>query len=163
MAMIAKMITGPGTPKKLPLPNRSMTALSEAKWIGVPLEISRAKPLATAIAASVMMNGCIPRNVTPMPLASPIAVPTSSANTSAAGTPKPALTVIEKMMPTSARIEPTERSMPAVSTTNVMPTATTPVSEAWRATLIRFPGLKNTGARTLVTASMSTNRTRITL
>ncbi len=41
-----------------------------------------------------------------------------------------------------ARIEPTERSMPPVRITSVMPTATIPLLETWRRTLERLPGLR---------------------
>ena len=39
-----------------------------------------------------------------------------------------------------SQIEPTERSMPPVRMTKVMPTATIPMIETCRATLSRFPG-----------------------
>ena len=42
----------------------------------------------------------------------------------------------------SARIEPTDRSMPPVRMTSVMPTATMPLLETWRSTLDRLPGLR---------------------
>ena len=42
----------------------------------------------------------------------------------------------------SARIEPTERSMPPVRITSVIPTATIPLLETWRSTLERLPGLR---------------------
>jgi hypothetical protein len=41
-------------------------------------------------------------------------------------------------MPVAATIEPTERSMPAVAITKVMPIASTPTTLPWRSTLNRL-------------------------
>ena len=120
-------------------------------------------PLDMAIEARVMMKAWMPKKVTPIPLTMPTAVPTASAAASAPGTPASVVTVIENMIPTRARIDPTERSMPEVRTTNVMPTATTPVMDACRATLVRFWVAKNTGARKNVSTSMMAKRMRMTL
>ena len=42
-------------------------------------------------------------------------------------------------MPASAATEPTDRSMPRVRITNVMPIASTPLIEVWRRTLTMLP------------------------
>jgi hypothetical protein len=45
------------------------------------------------------------------------------------------LATVAQTMPEKANIEPTERSMPAVRMTKVMPTARIPMKEIWRITL----------------------------
>ena len=56
---------------------------------------------------------------------------------------KPVAVVVAKLaatMPASATTEPTERSMPRVRITKVMPIASTPLIEVWRSTLRMLPG-----------------------
>ena len=49
---------------------------------------------------------------------------------------------IEQTTEPRAMVEPTERSMPPVRMTSVMPTATMPLLETWRKTSARLPGLR---------------------
>ena len=60
--------------------------------------------------------------MTPAPISAAIAIAASTA--SGAGRPT-SLKSFERMIPVSASSEPTDRSMPAVSTTKVMPMETT--------------------------------------
>ena len=48
-------------------------------------------------------------------------------------------------MPASARMAPTDRSMPAVSTTHVMPMARMPLMEVWRRMSAQLPQVMKWG------------------
>ena len=76
------------------------------------------------------MNGCIRRRVISKPFANPNAVAARSDTTSAAGRGHPSRTKVRaKRVADSASMDPTERSIPAVMMTRVMPTARMPISE----------------------------------
>src|SRR5438132_8334626 len=88
-----------------------------------------------------------------MPAPAPTTRPASSPT--ATGAPpfkRPAMTA-----PARARIEPTERSMPAVRITNVIPAAMMALTDTWRATLSRFSGVRNAGDNS---ASATTSPTK---
>ncbi len=83
------------------------------------------RPRAKNIAARVAMNGCTSKTCTIAPTRSPMSEPTSTTSgiTTPAGTP--ARSRYAAVTPDSASTEPTERSMPPVRMTNVIPTAST--------------------------------------
>ncbi len=83
--------------------------------------ICSATPRATSIIASVAMNGGRRSSVTHRPLTSPQAAPVNSPSNIAIGTLMPARTDSAATTPASARIDPTDRSMPPVMITQVAP------------------------------------------
>ena len=56
----------------------------------------------------------------------------------------------------AATIEPTERSMPAVAMTNVMPIARTPITELWRRTLRMLSDVGKTSGSSMAPAMTRT-------
>ena len=105
--------------------------------------ISRARPRTAVSEPKVTMNGGSPTNAISAPLRKPKNRPVISA----AGTPsrpQPAISEqITAAMAEAARIEPTDRSMPPVRMTKVMPAASTVLIEACWATIEMFCGVKN--------------------
>ena len=84
---------------------------------------TNAKPRARNIPASEAMNGCTSKNCTSTAISSPIPAPLRiiTGMTTPVGTPS--LSSRAHMMPVNARTDPTDRSMPPVRITKVMPTA----------------------------------------
>ena len=78
------------------------------------------------IIPSVATNGVMRPTVTMSPLARPMVAPTAKATRTTQGSAAPAFTMPAASAPATARIEPTERSMPPVRMTNVIPTAMIP-------------------------------------
>ena len=72
---------------------------------------------------NVVMNGWSPRMETNAPLMQPIPRPMSSAKKIAAQTLTPEVSICMTAAPATAMTEPTDRSMPAVEITKVMPVA----------------------------------------
>ncbi len=60
-------------------------------------------------------------------------------------------------MPARARSEPTDRSIPAVRMTKVMPTAISPVNDTWRRVFSRLNGFRKFGSKAANTTT-STSR-----
>ena len=60
-----------------------------------------------------------------------------------------------------AQTEPTERSMPPVKITKVIPMATIPTKEKLRVTLIRFSTCRNCGMETAMIKTMMINAARL--
>ncbi len=112
-----------------------------------------AKPLATSIIASVTMNGGMPQSVITPPDAAPTSPHTTIAPRHAAVSPPavaltpPATSRIKSAATTaeSAMRLPTERSMPPVMITKVIPTATMAITAIWFAMLRRFSDLRKFG------------------
>ncbi len=77
------------------------------------------------------------------PLKTPIAMPTSSPASTPASTPCPCTSTSAQTTPDRPTTEPTERSMPAVRITNVIPAARIAVNAFWRSTFDRFSAVKN--------------------
>src|ERR1700677_4456413 len=97
------------------------------------LETTSASPRATCRPASVTMNGSSRNRVEIEPWRAPKAAPTARTASSVGSRPQPTLTIIVAVN-TLDRLSnaPTERSMPAVMMTKVMPTEMMPVSEMAR-------------------------------
>ena len=72
------------------------------------------------------------KTVIARPLKAPPATPTRTPATIASGSGRPALKLKPMVTDTSAISEPTERSIPPVRMTKVMPSATSPASEKRR-------------------------------
>src|SRR3954452_21165511 len=161
-AISAKTTSGPGRGPSLPLPRKSISPLPVSNDFGPPSVIRSVRPRKSTIVASVMMNGWIFRTATPMPLTTPTAAPRAIAATAISGTGTPALTRSAVTTAVSARMDPTDRSMPPVRMTKVIPIAITPTIDAWRETFRTLRTWKNSGATIAVTtrraARMSSGR-----
>ncbi len=95
-----------------------------------PLLSTNAKPRATPSMPSVTMNGGIAPLVMRKPLRAPTAAPIARQPRTPIHQGRSRLEVsIAPTTPDTARIDPTERSMPAEQMTNVMPIARTPNTE----------------------------------
>ena len=91
--------------------------------------------------ASVAMNGTTRPKAIALALMPPSRMPIASA-------PRTNMTLPDSASwppatAAAATIEPTERSMPPVAITNVMPIASTPTTEAWRRTLSMLSDVRN--------------------
>ena len=113
---------------------------------GLPFVIVIVTPRAMTSMPRVMMNGCRRPFVMPSPFSAPTSAPAASAASTASGQTTPrghergAALIAAK--PT---IDPTDRSIPAVRMTNVMPTPMIPTMDAWRATLARLLIVRKAG------------------
>ena len=89
----------------------------------------RAKPCAPFIVASVAINGGNLRMVMSRPFIAPRIAPTVSPSKIPSQTLRPiAITVLPTIIPTSAIIVPTDRSIPPVMMTKVLPIAKRPIT-----------------------------------
>jgi len=92
------------------------------------------------------MNGATLKRATSKPAMPPDVAPNASAATIASGKPiprgSPALSVAVATMPESATTDPTDRSIPAVKMTNVMPAAMIAVIDACSDTFRRLSAVK---------------------
>ena len=78
----------------------------------------------------------------------------------------PSPSMIPPKTPAAATIEPTERSMPAVAMTNVMPIASTPITLAWVSMLRMLSVVGNVSGLRIAPATnspMTTSRERVLL
>ena len=109
----------------------------------VSLPISRARPRTAVSEPSVTMNGGSPPKATRLPFIRPKNSPVSSA----AGTPsrpQPGISeTISAAIAEAASMLPTERSMPPVRITKVMPAPSTQLIAACCATIDRFCAVRN--------------------
>src|SRR4051794_7902205 len=115
-----------------PVPNQR-TAASSNNEIGVLSLIHNAKPRAINNIASVAING----TTFPYAIAAPLTEPSTTPNNNAPtmnGT-LPLSITRPPATPAAATIEPTDKSIPAVAITNVIPIANTPTTLPWRNTL----------------------------
>ena len=92
------------------------------------------------------MNGGRPARATVSPVRNPhpppTAIPTASAMMRVTGPSCPPIASAAST-PQTASTEPTDRSMPAVMMTKVMPTARMQLMATWLATLTRLSGVTN--------------------
>src|SRR5256884_1152430 len=126
--------------------------------MGRPPVYINASPRPTYIIARVMIKGGMPPRLMPRPLVSPAAVPIPSPTTINAIMPKRWKDATKTT--TSPTIDPTERSMPAVMITKVMPRAMMPVMEICLSTFKIFVGRRNTGERNAATKTSVRNAMR---
>ena len=99
--------------------------------ITCPSTISWATPRPATIRMSVATIGCTPNRATSRPLAEPATSPVIRAAVSVSGRPVPDLSSMAHVAPEIATTEPTDKSMPPVAMTSVMPSATNMVREPW--------------------------------
>ena len=88
-----------------------------------PEVITLARPRPASIIINVVMNGWSPRIETSAPLMQPMARPMSSERRMTIQTLTPADSSCIAAAPATAMTEPTDRSIPAVEITSVMPVA----------------------------------------
>ena len=103
----------------------------------------------------VAMKGCRRPLVTSVPLTQPRPVPSASAASMARTGFTPAFISIAQTRELTASVEPTERSMPPVRMTAVMPKAMRPLTDACRSSFMKLPIVRKSG---LMIASASTTR-----
>jgi hypothetical protein len=101
--------------------------------------VASTAPRTAVIIASVTMNGGSRTFATSAPLARPrsVVAPTPASTDGSAPMPDNAAV----MTPAAATSAPTERSIPPVRITNVIPSATSPGMLVWRRTFTRFSGV----------------------
>ena len=130
-----------GTPKMLPLPMPAKGRSGLKTVVSAP--ISRAMPRTAVSEPSVTMKGGRLTQAIKAPLRKPKNRPVSSA-AGMPSSPQPGMSeAITPAIEAAARIEPTERSMPPVRMTKVMPAASTVLIEACWATIDMFWAVKN--------------------
>src|SRR5579872_1720008 len=107
-------------------------------------EMTRARPRATCKPAKVTMNGSRRNRVEMIPCAAPKAAPQTMTKSSVGARSQPAVVMIVAVSTLDSESSaPTERSMPAVMITKVMPTAMIPVSETARTMFAILSGARN--------------------
>src|SRR5438093_6721582 len=121
--------------------------VSEKPEMGRPCVNRSAAPRAMLIMPSVAMNGGRRPIEIKTPLPIPHASPTSNPIVNASGIDRPAARLLAITAPENANTEPTDRSIPAVIITNVIPAATTAIIEVCSAILSRFETVRKYGER----------------
>src|SRR3990172_9098960 len=148
------MIAGTGIPEASPAPSHENAA--PRSLIGRPSVYTSVSPRAIVRVASVAMNGATLPYATAMPLTAPNPVPTASPASNATASGAPPFNTPASTAPAMARTEPTDRSIPPVRITNVMPAAMIALIETWRVTLSRLPTVRNDGDSTVSAAINNT-------
>ena len=92
------------------------------------------------------MKGCIERYATNIALMKPATNPTPRAAAMAAGIDIPAKTIFPATAAATNIVEPTERSMPAVRSVQVIPAATIAIEEDWTRIFARLVASRKRGA-----------------
>src|SRR6185369_7376066 len=152
--------TGKGIPNSHPVPR--CAKFSPRPVIGNPFVHNIVKPLAIVSIASVATNGGTLNFVIVQPLNQPSNEPTSNPATVAPSMVKPIYKLDEGISipffnrpaviaPHNASTDPTERSMPAVSTTSVIPTEMQMFTDICRITFHAFVAVKNLSDSKLMT------------
>ena len=135
------MITSQDTPKSEPLPMKAK-GRSELNTV-VSLPSRRAMPRTAVNDPSVTMKGGNPIPAINAPLATPNTAPVIRPAKTASMPNEGSFDTISATMAATARMEPTERSIPPVRMTKVMPAASTVLIAACWATTDRFcPDMK---------------------
>src|SRR5476649_739966 len=123
--------TGVGIPSGRPIPNQPNVSATSVNpvLIGLPLVYTMVPPRSSSIMTSVAMNACTLPLATIIPVTAPTAVPTANAAATATSAFTSSPTTDAATAPVSARSEPTDRSIPDVRITSVMPTAIMALTE----------------------------------
>ena len=150
--------TGMPTPNQRPWPRTFIHRSSPIRYVLLPLsDTLNARPLANSSPARVMMNGGMPRRPINVPWTRPIAPHTTSGN--AMPTKEPHCDPYAASTAASAYIEPTDRSMPPLMMTNVMPMATMARNEDETARLAKFAVEANFEPKRTTPSSTTTTST----
>ncbi|MNT10674.1 hypothetical protein D3C72_1455170 [compost metagenome] len=117
--------TGVGIPSGRPIPNQpNRSALSvKPVFTGLPLVYTIVTPRSSSIITSVAINACTRPLATIIPVTAPTAAPNARAAAIATSALTSNPTIEAATAPVSASREPTDRSIPDVRITSVMPTA----------------------------------------
>ena len=115
------IITGVGNSNSEPLPSQESSG--ELKVTICPEVINCATPRPATIRISVATNGWILRMATRTPFHNPARMPEPKAASSTTGRLCPATVIAAVVAPAMAITAPTERSMPPVAITSVIPIA----------------------------------------
>src|SRR5713101_4517251 len=142
-------IVGMGIAKILPLP-RTLNCSGNPQT-GLPSVYMYDAPRQTVISASVTMNGVIANFVTNVPAIAPELMPMTTPEIAASGRSSAKgisnFNTLVVTTPVNATSAPTERSIPDVRITNVIPTAMIAVIDVCRETLRMFSDVKKYGER----------------
>src|SRR5262245_42357051 len=106
---------------------------------GAPPVMRKTTPRTRTMVPRVVMKGWTLRTAMTSPLASPTAAPAMTPAATPAAIPASSMTMLA-MQPDSAAVEPTERSKPPPTMTNVMPMAITAMIEDCTRMLVRLKG-----------------------
>ncbi len=146
-----------GIPKRFPLPTSFRKKLSPRLEIGFPSIKIIVRPLYTVMVISVAIKGCRRPFVTSTPLIRPKPVPMASDRNMATPTGMPPAIKLAQNAVVNASTEPTERSIPPVSITQVIPKAIKPLMDDCRSNDKKLLTVRNSG---LITPITRTRRTR---
>lgn len=145
---IAMIHTGVGIPSGRPMPNQpNRSALSlKPVLIGLPLVYTMVTPRSSSIITRVAMKACTRPLATITPVTAPIAAPNARAAATATSALTSMPTIDAATAPVSASREPTDRSIPEVSMTSVIPTAIMALTEVCCRILNRLLTVKSWGS-----------------
>jgi hypothetical protein len=115
--------------------------------------MTKAKPRAIPIIPSVATKGGVFPLAMIRPLKSPHKAPTPKPIRIPTTPGTPSLRKLAAMTLVSARTEPTDRSIPAIMMTKVIPTATMPITETCRRTFIWFCNVRKAGVSKEITTT----------
>ena len=111
---------------------------------GAPPVIRNTTPRTSTMVPKVVMNGLTSRNAMTRPLTRPTAPPAMIPASTPAAMPACSITMLATQ-PASAAVDPTDRSKPPPTITNVMPMAITAMIEDCTRMLVRLSGDRNRG------------------
>ena len=117
---------------------------------GAPPVIRNTSPRTSTMVPSVVMNGLTPSLAMIRPLTRPTAAPASIPTRTPAAMPNCTITMAATQ-PDNATVEPTERSNPPPTITNVMPIAITAMIEDCTRMLVRLSGDRKRSVNSAVT------------
>ena len=135
------------------VPGRPVSPLT-----GAPPVIKNTTPRTRTIEPSVVMKGLTWRNAITSPFPSPTSAPAAIPARLPAAIPACSMTMLA-MQPESAAVEPTERSKPPPTITNVIPIAITAMIEDCTRIFVRLSGDKKRSVNNAVTAHRTTSET----
>ena len=144
-------MTGKGIPRTLPLPINFRRALFPRPEIGFPFMKIMVMPRNAVMVISVAMKGCRRPLVTSVPLIMPKQVPMASVRSIAIPTGMPPLIKVAQNAMVRASTDPTDRSMPPVRMTQVMPNAMKPLMEDCLTSDMKLSIVRNCGLMALIT------------
>ena len=142
-AAISTITTGIGIPNRRPRPkianmgSETVTDFASVRIFGIDAEMPKV--------AKVTIKGGILPQYTIAPLNSPTPTPTSMAMRAAAHQGTPDCIAIAAMTPVKAMLDPTDRSIPPVSSTKVWPKAKNNTTEPLRKSTSRLSKVRKAG------------------
>jgi len=106
---------------------------------------------------SVAMNGGMRTTLTRRPVISPSAPPTARQTSSPSAGSAPPWTMLAVISVARARIDPTDRSMPRVRMTIIMPTEMMPLMADWRRMFSRLSAVRKRSEASVSAAQSNRN------